>query len=126
MDIMGVPIWKYLLVVLAIALLATSSIFLFHPIPSAFLDRCVQQYIGPPSLRIEVLKLESSRSDDPGRKRCGCMKAKEFDKKLGVTRQSVIPLKNPPASAYSVVVKSLAAKAGPRPATDLAAMLSVG
>ena len=46
MDIMGVPIWKYVLVVLAIALLGTASIFLYHPIPAAFLDRCIQKWTG--------------------------------------------------------------------------------
>ena len=38
--------------------------------------------IGQQSLLIEALKPESSRSDDPGRKRCRCMKAKEFDEKF--------------------------------------------
>ena len=37
---------------------------------------------GGPSLLIETIKLELFRPDDPGRRRCRCMKAKEFDGKF--------------------------------------------
>jgi len=53
---MGVPIWKYLLVVVAIALLGAAAVFLYAPLSGAPLGWILRRWPGPtPPLWVQIL-----------------------------------------------------------------------